>query len=412
MSTAVNHKRLFVLSCVALTVTSMTFALRAGMLGDLGTEFGLNQEQLGWMAAMAFFGFPAATVLGGLLYNSVGPKNIMILAFLGHVLGLGLTIVAGGFWGLLISTFLVGFANGAVEAGANPMIADLYPDNKTTMLNKFHVWFPGGLVIGALAGLAIKKIFSGLESTWQIEIAIMLLPTLIYGWMVFTSKFPDIRNDSTLETDTLANIKALLSPLFIIMCILMTITATTELGTNQWVGPLLESTGANGLAVLAMVSLIMAVGRYFAGPLVHALNPSGVLLFSAIFSALGIFLLSISSGGMVYLAAVVFAVGVCYFWPTMVGFISEYMPQTGALGLSVIGGLGMMGVGMWQPVIGRWLDAEKASLSGTDMTEAAMNLAAGQATLGKILYFPLILIVAFALLYVLRGKFTKAAAND
>jgi len=121
------------------------------------------------------------------------------------------------------------------------MIADLYPDNKTTMLNKFHVWFPGGLVIGALAGLAIKKIFSGLESTWQIEIAIMLLPTLIYGWMVFTSKFPDIRNDSTLETDTLANIKALLSPLFIIMCILMTITATTELGTNQWVGPLLES---------------------------------------------------------------------------------------------------------------------------------------------------------------------------
>jgi len=96
----------------------------------------------------------------------------------------------------------------------------------------------------------------------------------------------------------------------------------------------------------------------------------------------------------------------------MVGFISEYMPQTGALGLSVIGGLGMMGVGMWQPVIGRWLDAEKASLSGTDMTEAAMNLAAGQATLGKILYFPLILIVAFALLYVLRGKFTKAAAND
>jgi len=404
MSTAVNHKRLFVLSCVALTVTSMTFALRAGMLGDLGTEFGLNQEQLGWMAAMAFFGFPAATVLG--------PKNIMILAFLGHVLGLGLTIVAGGFWGLLISTFLVGFANGAVEAGANPMIADLYPDNKTTMLNKFHVWFPGGLVIGALAGLAIKKIFSGLESTWQIEIAIMLLPTLIYGWMVFTSKFPDIRNDSTLETDTLANIKALLSPLFIIMCILMTITATTELGTNQWVGPLLESTGANGLAVLAMVSLIMAVGRYFAGPLVHALNPSGVLLFSAIFSALGIFLLSISSGGMVYLAAVVFAVGVCYFWPTMVGFISEYMPQTGALGLSVIGGLGMMGVGMWQPVIGRWLDAEKASLSGTDMTEAAMNLAAGQATLGKILYFPLILIVAFALLYVLRGKFTKAAAND
>lgn len=412
MTTDVNNKRLFLLSCIALTVTSMTFALRAGMLGDLGNTFGLNQEQLGWMAAMAFFGFPAATVLGGLLYNSIGPKNIMILAFLGHVLGLVLTIVAGGFWGLLISTFLVGFANGSVEAGANPMIADLYPDNKTTMLNKFHVWFPGGLVIGALAGLAIKKLFGGLGSTWQIEIAIMLIPTAIYGWMVFKTKFPDIKTDSTLKTDTMENLKALVSPLFIFLCVLMTITATTELGTNQWVGPLLQSTGANGLVVLAMVSLVMAVGRYFAGPLIHALNTSGVLLFSALFSALGIYLLSISSGGMVYLAAIVFAVGVCYFWPTMVGFVSEYLPQTGALGLSIIGGIGMMGVGMWQPVIGRWLDAEKASLANTDMTEAAMELAAGQATLGKILYFPLILIAAFALLYFMRGKFEKGAAND
>lgn len=408
----VNRNRLFWLSCIALIVTSMTFALRAGMMGQLGTEFGLNKEQLGWMASMAFFGFPAATVLGGLLYNSIGPKNIMILAFIGHVIGLIMTIFAGGFWGLLISTFFVGFANGSVEAGANPLIADLYPENRTTMLNKFHVWFPGGLVIGALAGFFIQKHLGGNGPTWKLEIAIMLIPTLIYGFMTFTTKFPNIQADSTLKTDTMENIKALFAPLFIVMCVLMTITATTELGTNQWVGPLLESTGAQALIVLAMVSLIMAVGRFFAGPLVHALNPTGVLLFSAIFSALGIYLLSIATGNMVYLAAIVFAVGVCYFWPTMVGFVSEYLPNTGALGLSVIGGIGMMGAGMWQPVIGRWLDAEKAALANSDMTEAAVNLAAGQATIGKILYFPLVLIVAFAVLFFMRKKFISGHAND
>jgi len=408
----VSRNRLFWLSCIALIVTSMTFALRAGMMGQLGTEFGLNKEQLGWMASMAFFGFPAATVLGGLLYNSIGPKNIMILAFIGHVIGLIMTIMAGGFWGLLLSTFFVGFANGSVEAGANPLIADLYPENRTTMLNKFHVWFPGGLVIGALAGFFIQKYLGGDGPTWKLEIAIMLIPTLIYGYMTFTTKFPDIQADSTLKTDTMANIKALFAPLFIVMCVLMTITATTELGTNQWVGPLLESTGAKALIVLAMVSFIMAVGRFFAGPLVHALNPTGVLLFSAIFSALGIYLLSIATGNMVYLAAIVFAVGVCYFWPTMVGFVSEYLPETGALGLSIIGGIGMMGAGMWQPVIGRWLDAEKAGLANSGMTEAAVHLAAGQATIGNILYFPLILIAAFAVLFLLRKKFTTEHAND
>ena len=116
-------RKLFLLSCIALCVTAMTFAIRAGMLNDLGTEFSLTKEQLGWTAAMAFVGFPAATVIGGLIYNSVGPRKIMIIAFFGHLLGLTLTIFAGGFWGLMISTFLVGFANGAVEAACNPMIA-------------------------------------------------------------------------------------------------------------------------------------------------------------------------------------------------------------------------------------------------------------------------------------------------
>lgn len=405
--------RLFVLSCVALCVTAMTFAIRAGMLNDLGAEFSLTKAQLGWTASMAFFGFPAATIVGGLLYNAIGPRLIMIVAFFGHLLGLILTIFAGGFWGLMISTFLVGFANGAVEAAGNPMIANMYKDNKTTMLNKFHVWFPGGIVVGSLAALAVKKLFGGAGNpTWQIEIAVMIIPTLIYGYMVFTTKFPDVRLDKTDLTDTGKNLKALISPLFIFMCVLMTITATTELGTQQWVGSLLESSGANPLIILALVTGLMAVGRYFAGPLVHALNPLGVLLMSAVVTTLGVFLLSISTGGMTYIAAIVFAIGVCYFWPTMVGFIGEYMPKTGALGMSIIGGAGMMGLAMWQPVIGGWIDSETAKAEAAGLVGDAVQLAAGQATLGKILYFPIVLIASFALLFFLRNKIgIKASAK-
>ncbi|WP_233353562.1 MFS transporter [Hellea balneolensis] len=411
MNEGVKPSRLFLLSCIALCVTAMTFAIRAGMLNDLGAEFSLNKAQLGWTASMAFFGFPAATVLGGLLYNSVGPRKIMIIAFLGHILGLLLTIFAGGFWGLMISTFCVGFANGAVEAACNPMIANMYTDNKTTMLNKFHVWFPGGIVVGSLAALLVKKLFAGSGSTWQMEIAVMLIPTIIYGWMVFTTKFPDVTEDKSDLTDTGLNLKALVSPLFIFMCVLMTITATTELGTQQWVGSLLESSGANPLIILAIVTGLMAIGRYFAGPLVHALNPTGVLLFSAVVTTLGVFLLSIATGGMTYLAAIVFAIGVCYFWPTMVGFIAEYMPKTGALGMSIIGGVGMMGLAMWQPVIGGWIDSETAKAEASGAVGNAVQLAAGQATLGKILLFPIVLILAFGILFALRKKFTPGVSH-
>lgn len=408
-----NPGRLFMLSCIALCVTAMTFAIRAGMLGDLGQEFNLTKAQLGITAAMAGFGFPVATVFGGLIYNRVGPKIIMMIAFVGHVLGLVLTMLSGGFWGLVVSTFFIGFANGAVEAGCNPMIANMYSDNKTTMLNRFHVWFPGGLVVGALAALAVKKFIGGGGGpTWQMEIAVMLIPTLIYGYMVFTTKFPVVSRDTSKQTDTLANIKAMLSPLFVFMCVLMTVTAATELGTNQWVGSLLEASGASPLVVLAMVSTLMALGRYFAGPLVHALNPIGVLLFSAVVSALGIFLLSTATGGMTYVAAIIFAIGICYFWPTMVGVIAEYKADTGALGMSVIGGMGMLGFTIWTPVIGGWLDSETQKAEAAGLVGDAVQLAAGQATLGHILIFPLVLVLAFGVLFTLRGKITSEVSND
>ena len=406
---------LFVMSCVALCVTAMTFAIRAGMLNELGHEFSLNKTQLGWMSSMAFIGFPAATVVGGLLYNSLGPKNIMILAFIGHIFGLILTIISGGFWGLLVSTFLIGFANGSVEAACNPMIADMYPENKTKMLNKFHVWFPGGIVVGSLAALLIKRLFAESGPTWQLEIGVMFIPTFIYGAMVFMAVFPENLYKNTARKSTLDNIKSLISPLFIFMCVLMTITATTELGTQQWVGALLENSGANPLIILAIVTGLMAVGRYFAGPLIHAINPMGVLLFSAIVSALGIYLLSISSGSLTYIAAIIFAIGVCYFWPTMVGFVGEYLPQTGALGMSVIGGFGILGLSFWQPIIGRWLDAEKTQALASGLSNEAASLSAGQGTLEKLLLFPIGLIAGFLILFMLekRGKLlSRETSND
>jgi len=346
---------------------------------------------------MAFFGFPVAMMVGGLLYNQVGPKLLMYVAFVGHLLGLVLTIIADGFWGLLISTFCIGFANGAVEAGCNPLIADMYHNNKTTMLNRFHVWFPGGIVIGALISAAMTSFSLG----WQMQIAVMLLPTLAYGYIVFSQDFPAMVNS---ETSTSINIRSLASPLFIFMLVCMAFTATTELGTQQWVSVMLAESGAHPMLILAMVTGLMAVGRYFAGPVVHALNPAGVLLASAVVAALGIFMLSQVSGAMVYVAALLFSVGVMYFWPTMIGFVSEYQAKTGALGLSLVGAAGMLFVGAMNPVIGGWIDAAKEQAIVSGLADDAAEVAAGQATLEQLVVFPLVLIVLFSILYVWRKK--------
>jgi MFS family permease len=404
MDTSISKKTLFNASCIALIVTAMTFAVRAGILVELGNDFNLNNAQLGWINSMAFWGFPVATIFGGLLYNYFGPKKLLVAAFIAHLVGLVMTIYADGFTTLLISSFLIGFANGSVEAACNPLIADMYSNNRTTMLNKFHVWFPGGIVIGALATNFMNSFGLG----WQLKIAIMILPTLIYGYMFFKALFPKSEN---IDTDTSNNIKSLFTPLFIFVAVCMTLTATTELGTSQWLQPLLEKSGASPMLILAMITGIMAVGRYFAGPIVHKLNPIGVLFMSAIVSAVAIYMMSIVDGTMLYGASILFAFGVCYFWPTMIGFVSEYMPKTGALGMSLVGGMGMFATGIWNPIIGSWIDTNTQTALDSGLTQDLAEVAAGKATLGNMTYFPLILIIFFGILFLNRKNLEKLRVN-
>ncbi|MFN4086372.1 MAG: MFS transporter [Spirosomataceae bacterium] len=400
-----NKNRLFLASCFALITTAFAFGIRAGIMNDLASDFNLNDTQLGWINFMGIFGFPIATLVGGPLYNTLGPKKLGWVAFFCHLAGITFSILSTSYWPLFFSTFFISFGNGMVEAAYNPMIANMYDENKATMLNKFHVWFPGGIAIGSLIATFLTNAGMG----WQIKIAVMYIPMAIYGFLFYGQQFPEHKvegNGSTAE-----NLKAILSsPLYWLMLVCMIMTATTELGTQSWVERILGAAGAQPLLILAMVTGLMAVGRYFAGPLIHRLNITGVLLASAVISTLAIVLMSQATGGMVYLAAVLFAVGVCYFWPNMISFVAVYLPKTGALGMSLIGGAGMVGVSIFQPIIGGWLDAEKAKASEAGLVGDAMELAAGQATLDNIAVIPAILTIAFIVLFfVMRNK--KAEGN-
>jgi MFS family permease len=397
MDNSISKNKLFTAACISLIVTAMTFAIRAGILTDLGVQFELSDTQLGYINSLAFLGFPVATVIGGLLYNVLGARKLMIIAFFSHLIGLVLTIYAGGFEALLISSFFIGFANGSVEAACNPLIADMYTKNRTAMLNKFHVWFPGGIVIGALT----SKFMSDFGMGWQIQISVMIIPTLIYGYLFFKEEFPESQH---IETDTSVNIKSLFSPLFLFIIACMTLTAISEFGPQQWIERILGNSGANPMLILAMVTGIMALGRYFAGPIIHKLNPIGVLLMSAILTSAAVYSMSIAEGNMIYFAAILFAFGVCYFWPTMIGFVSEYLPKTGALGMSLVGGAGMLSTAIWQPVIGSWLDVEKEIALASGVAQEAAELVAGKAALGNMVYFPLALIVLFGILFAFGKK--------
>ena len=381
-ATTSNRRSLFIASCASLLVTSLSFGIRAGILNDLGVEFELNGSELSRIAATAFWGFPVSMIIGGALVDTVGMKNLMRLAYIGHFIGILLTIFAGGFWSLWISTLFIGLANGMVEAVCNPLVASIYPEEKTTKLNQFHLWFPGGIVIGSLVAFSFGK----LGLSWQVMMAVMLLPTIWYAWQMERMEFPVTERVANKVSDS-DMYKALLNPLYIIITIAMLGTATSELFINQYVDVLLKSVSDNAILILLITSGVMTFGRGIAAPVVERFSTTGMLLFSAVFTTIGLYMMGTMDGSMLFVSAFIFGIGVTYFWPTMIGFVATYLPSTGAVGMAVIGAAGMFAVSIYMQFMGGFYDELMVGLSEVE---------AGRKVIMTTLYIPVALIVIFA----------------
>ncbi len=404
-----NANRLFLASRIALVVTAMSFAIRGGAAGPWGTQFQLTHEQVGVVLSPALWGFTVAMIFGGPLCDLVGLGRIVGFAFFGHLVGIVLTIFAWNFWSLFAANLIFGVANGSVEAACNPLITTLYPNDKTTKLNHFHVWFPGGLVIGSVLAYFMSKAGLG----WKPQFATMLVPLAIYGILFLGQSFPKTERVQR-GVSTASMWGACFHPLFLVMVVCMLMTATTELGTNTWITNILTNAGIPGILVLAWINGVMAVGRQCAGPFVHKISPIGMLIMSSVLSMLGLYAMSRSTGSMLYLAATVFALGICFFWPTMLGYTNTRFPNTGALGLAIMGGAGMLAAGISAPIIGKIYDDGiarhippgqtpdllAAAPAGTPLADtwSQVQAAGGLEALGKIALLPLILCFIFIVL--------------
>jgi len=412
----IKKTALFNASCVALVVTALAFATRGSFVEIWVNEFNLTHTQVGWIVGTAFWGFTLAMVFGGPLVDVIGIGRIIAVAFACHVIGIVMTIFATGFWTLFISTLFVGVANGSVEAACNPLITSLYTEEKTRRLNRFHAWFPTGIVIGGLMVYIFTK--TGITNC-RISICAMLIPTLWYGIWFLNKEFPQTERVTSGFTYK-QMLKACVSPLFIFMASCMILTAATELGTNQWIAALLANVTDSPILLLVWISGIMALTRQFGGTLIHNMRSTVVLLTSATLAFIGLILLGYTSGAMVFAAAAVFALGVAFFWPSMLGFVSENIPQSGALGLAIMGGIGFLGGAIAQPSLGAIYDAQisqaipanlaldalKTAMPGTPegILWSQAQLSAGANTLLYVSIIPAILIIAFGYLFIYKRK--------
>jgi MFS family permease len=262
-------------------------------------------------------------------------------------------------------------ANGLVEGVINPLIATVYADEKTHRLNMLHAWWPGGMIVGGLSAYALTRLGFG----WQLKIGIILIPASVYGLMTLGQKFPATERVAS-GVPAREMFREMLRPMFLLLAFCMVLTGATELAPNQWMESVLRNIAHTpGILVLVYISGLMFVMRFFAGPVVHRLSPVGLMLGCAVLAGTGLFALSHAYNVFTaFAAATIFGIGVCYFWPTMLGITSEQFPRGGALLLGLMGAIGNIAVDRALPIMGKIYDQYGAAQAFRYMTIAPLTL--------------------------------------
>ena len=432
-STVPNAKRLLWAGFMAILAAGVGFSIRAGILGQWAEQYGFTQTELGAITGGGLTGFGIIILLSSLLADKVGFGKLMAAAFAMHIVSALLTLLTGAayaaggkslafqclFWGM----FLFAVGNGIAEAVVNPLVATLFPKDKTHYLNILHAGWPGGLIVGGLASFFMVGGGEGQKAVaWQIQMSLFLIPVLFYGLMVLGQKFPRteasqsgvsykemlgelgllgaavlcvllslfFKNDLGLNPAVSAVIGAALAinfgfatgfkPGHAILAFLLIVHAMVgyvELGTDSWISKITGSimnSPQNGLLLFVYTSGLMFALRFFAGPIVEKTSPLGLLMTSAFFGATGLLLLSFSNSVvMCIIAATVYGLGKTFLWPTMLAVVSEQFPKGGAITIGAAGGVGMLSAGLLGgPGIGFFQD-QNASDSLKGQSEAVYS---------------------------------------
>jgi MFS family permease len=365
-----NKRKLFLVSCVSLVTTSMVFAIRGDIAASMSGAFQITNEQMGLIFSPAFWAFTIAIFISGALVDAVGMRLLHIVSALGYIVGVGLILVAPlpnapvasiagetGTLMLYLGFLIMGLSQGLVEGVINPLVATIYPDEKTRKLNMLHAWWPGGLVIGGLVAVALTTTFN---ASWQVKLACIAVPALVYLVMALTLEYPKTeRVASNVSTGDMWRETG--KPLFLILFVCMWMTAAVELGPDQWfptvMGALVPQ--LQGVLFLVYTAGLMFLLRFYGSGIAHQ-APIATLIVCSLLTAVGLYWLGGlqpgASPAVAFAAATIFGIGKTYFWPTMLGITAEQFPRGGALLLSFVGGAGMLSVAVALPIMGAQID--------------------------------------------------------
>ena len=387
-----NRKKLLIASFLTLVAAGAGFATR-GAAGPAWAEMGISQTAFGGIMGAGFLGFGFVILIGGFIVELLGYKPVMLLAVVLHIVSAIMLFVAPGLYEgwladlgqeeattkvislLTTSVFIFSICNGLYEAVINPLVGQLYPENQTHYLNILHAGWPGGMVLGGLLAACFQNKTAWIaEIPWEVALSSYSLVLIAILLMSLKENFPETVTSKS-STSIAVLFSCFASIPFLLLIVIHGMIGYMELGVDSWQTRLMEGLVENSVTVLIYTSILMFVLRFCAGPIVHRLNPIGLLLVSSVIAVLGLFWLSMDTTSVlvIFAAATLYSLGKAFLWPTMLAVAGERYPQSGAVAMSALGGVGMLTVGF---VASTMIGAQQSN----EMTKHLQNTAPEVAT--------------------------------
>lgn len=378
-----KRRAIFWIGVLALFTAALANAIRGGASDAIKKELfdptaaARSGELIGSALGNAFLGFALSLLVISPLLDRIGAKRILLFAAASFIIGPILILLApsaGSFdavyAALTAGMIFTGFGWGATEGSINALTTTIYPEDKTGKLNALHAYWPGGMIVGGL--LSVFLLGSGFD--WRVPVALLAIPGVVLGIWVLRHEFP--QTESTVNGISFSEMMA--EPFkhagFWIFPAIMFLTASAELAPGAWVQvALTETVGMQGILLMVYVSAIMFAMRHFAGPLEHRFSDMGLLCMSTLPAAIGLFLLATANSPVTALvAATLWAIGVCFMWPTMLAAVARRYPRSGSWGIGLVNFAGALAIYLVLPEIGKIYDSAKLESAGGAEAFAAL----------------------------------------
>lgn len=420
-----NHRSIFWISVLALFTAAVANAIRGGASDAMKKELfdptaaARSGELIGSALGNAFLGFAISLLIISPLLDRIGAKRILLFAAASFVVGPILILLApsaGSFdavYGVLTAGMIfTGFGWGATEGSINALTTTIYPEDKTGRLNILHAWWPGGMIVG---GLLSVLLFGG-GFGWRTLVALLMIPGVVLGLWVMRHEFPQTESTAAGVSFREMMAEPFKHPGFWIFPAIMFLTASAELAPGAWVQvALTETVGMQGILLMVYVSAIMFAMRHFAGPLEHRFSDMGLLCMSTIPAAIGLFLLATANSPVTALfAATLWAIGVCFMWPTMLAAVARRYPRSGSWGIGLVNFSGALAIYLVLPEIGKIYDTAKIDKAGGAEAFAALQegsagmhavlVHAAEVSFKTISVIPVVLFFVFGVVWLIERK--------